>query len=564
MEFIILIIGAIASVVGTIAGVVGTIINYLVLKQGHTDEPNRKPIRGEEETANARVFISYRSQEPDLSFADKLYESLTKAKYQVFMAHKSLKVGDNWPQRLDEEINACDYFLVIFSPQSANSEMIMEEVRRAKELRDGQKNRKPVILPILVNCEMNSLNHDLRGYLYGIQYLKWRSPDDASPILQQILEKLLEQGDTPSLEATVEALPLIEPIQINSNTRPSPAAEPELPPGKPTDIYIERPPIEQRCYDAILNPNTALIRIKAPELMGKTKLMARILYKAREQNYRTVPLSFKIAEEKIFTDKDLFLRWFCSSVGGKLKLENKLDDHWGKGYGGNDSCTNYFEDYLLPNVNEPLVLALDGIDRVFPYTPIASDFFALLRFWNENPNDSDIWKKLRLILVYSTEVYIDLGFYQSPFNVGLPIELPDFNLDQVRALAQQCQLDWDDSKLKPLIAIVGGHPYLLRLAFDRLAKNDMNLEQLLETAPTDKGIYGEHLRRLLWKLEQYPELTDAMRTVLATNIPVKLEKMQAFKLNSMGLVILQGNNEGTVRCHLYRQYFTRTLELFNE
>ncbi|VXD17372.1 TIR protein [Planktothrix serta PCC 8927] len=550
-------------IASTIANVVSTIINSWVFKQGHTDESKRL-IGRKKEIPNARVFISDRSQEPDLSLAEKLYESLTKAKYQVFMAHKSLKVGDKWPQRLDEEINACDYFLVIFSPQSANSEMIMEEVRRAKELRDGRKNRKPVILPILVNCEMNSLNHDLRGYLYGIQYLKWRSPDDTSPILQQILEKLLEQGDTTSLEATVEALPLIEPIQINPDTRPSPAAEPELPPGKPTDIYIERPPIEQQCYDAILNPNTALIRIKAPQLMGKTKLMARILYRAREQNYRTVPLSFQLAEEKIFTDKDLFLRWFCGSISRQLRLPNKVADYWDDNFTSNDNCTVYFEDYLLAQINCPLVLALDRVDRIFPHTPIASDFFALLRVWNENLNNSEIWKKLRLILVYSTEVYIDLGFYQSPFNVGLPIELPDFNLDQVRALAKQCQLDWDDSKLEPLIGIVGGHPYLLRLAFDRLAKNDMNLEQLLETAPTDKGIYGEHLRRLLWKLEQYPELTDAMRTVLATNNAVKLEKMQAFKLNSMGLVNLQGSNEGTVRCNLYRQYFTKTLELFNE
>jgi serine/threonine-protein kinase len=35
---------------------------------------------------------------------------------------------------------------------------------------------------------------------------------------------------------------------------------------------------------------------------------------------------------------------------------------------------------------------------------------------------------------------------------------------------------------------------------------------------------------------------------------VQLESMQGFKLHSMGLVHLQGN-EVTPRCDLYRQYF---------
>jgi len=87
---------------------------------------------------------------------------------------------------------------------------------------------------------------------------------------------------------------------------------PELPPELPggqvplnSAYYVERPPIESRACEAILQPGT-LIRIKGSKLMGKTSLMARILERARKQNYRTVVLNFQLPDEKVFTNLDRF------------------------------------------------------------------------------------------------------------------------------------------------------------------------------------------------------------------------------------------------------------------
>jgi hypothetical protein len=104
------------------------------------------------------------------------------------------------------------------------------------------------------------------------------------------------------------------------------------------------------------------------------------------------------------------------------------------------------------------------------------------------------------------------------------------------------------------MAMVGGHPYLVRLALYHIARQEMTLAQLLETAPTDAGLYSDHLRRHLWILSQQKELAAAFNKVVATISPVQLESIYAFKLNSLGLVKLQGN-EVTPRCNLYRQYF---------
>jgi hypothetical protein len=103
------------------------------------------------------------------------------------------------------------------------------------------------------------------------------------------------------------------------------------------------------------------------------------------------------------------------------------------------------------------------------------------------------------------------------------------------------------------MALVGGHPYLVRVAMYAIARQDVTLAQLVQEAPTEMGIFSDHLRRHLWNLEKYPELMEAMREVVTASEGVRLRSEQAFKLNSMGLVKLEGNN-CSPRCYLYYQY----------
>lgn len=134
------------------------------------------------------------------------------------------------------------------------------------------------------------------------------------------------------------------------------------------------------------------------------------------------------------------------------------------------------------------------------------------------------------------------------------IELPEFTLEQVLDLTRRHQLDWDATQVEQLMAMVGGHPYLVRVALYNIARQDMALEQLLEAAPTEAGPYGDHLRRHWWNLQQRQELVEAYKEAIASPNPVCLEPVQAYQLESMGIVHLQGN-EVVPRCDLYRQYF---------
>jgi hypothetical protein len=510
--------------------------------------------------ASARIFISHRAKDPDFSLAKQFYEGLKEAGHQPFLSGENIELGQDWGKRVDEELEKCDYFLLLLSEQSANREMIIEEVRTAKSLHD--ENQKPVIIPIRVNFSRSSqMCYAMRAWLNPLQDIQWKSPDDTPRILEAICS-LLANGLVPATDVSVEALPTIPPAIEYFDSPPVPMAEPELPQGQlqqASTFYIERPPVESRCYQAIVQPG-ALVRIKAPQQMGKTSLMSRILNRAREQGYRTVSLSFQLAASTVFTDLDKLLQWFCASVSQKLGLPNKLAEHWQDGLDPIHNSEVYFEDYLLPDLNSPLVLALDSVDRVFEHHKIANDFCRLLRGWNDLAASTEVWQKLRLIVVHSTEVYSSLDINSSPLaGVGETIGLQDFSPPQVQDLAQRYRLNWQAAEVDRLMTMVGGHPYLVRVALAQISRQEVTLDQLLQEAPTEAGIYSDHLRRHLWNLQRYPELTKALKEVTTATTPVRLESESTFKLQSMGLIALQGN-DGLPRCNLYRQYFHERLK----
>ncbi|NES21328.1 MAG: helix-turn-helix domain-containing protein [Symploca sp. SIO3E6] len=330
----------------------------------------------------------------------------------------------------------------------------------------------------------------------------------------------------------------------------------------PAAIYVERPPIEANCYQTIMQPG-ALLRVKAPQEMGKTRLMHRLLEYAREQGYKTVDLSFELADKTVFLDFQKFCQWFCVAVGDRLDKPNKLTDYWDEILAFNYNTTSYFQKYLLTETTQPLVLALDNVDLVFEHTAISTDFCNLLRSWHNQARTGDrnsrIWQKLSLVIVHATDIYGSLNINYSPLaNVGLTITLPEFNAEQLQDLAQQNQLNCHATEVKQLMSLVGGQPYLAQLAFNRIKYDGFTLARILQEAHTEAGIYSNHLRQKLVNLQQFPELATAFMKVVTQENPVQLGSALVFKLQGMGLIKLD-KDTAKVRCELYRRYFSTRL-----
>lgn len=401
-----------------------------------------------------------------------------------------------------------------------------------------------------------------RDSAYGSDYIKEvgaRLWQDLSATLQERVTKknlhlILEQH----LPQTAPPAPVLDPNPaINALDflgGPLPAHSP---------LYIERSPIEARVYEEI-EQSPCAIRIKSSQKTGKSSFLIRLLDHAQNRGYHCIQINFQEADLVIFESTDRLLRWFCANTSRQLNLESRLDEYWQTDVLGSKlSCRLYFEQYLLPTLKNPVLLVLNEVDCLFQYEQISQDFLPLLRSWYEKSIQSSLWQKLRFVLVYSTQIYQSLNLNQSPLNIGLVVQLPDFTLEQVQTLAERYGLTELTTENSPaLLALynyIGGHPYLVNMAFCHLSQNPLSWETLLENAATPAGIYSDHLRSHLFDLQANPKLAIAFETVIQAEQGVSLDAIAAFQLESMGLIRFEGDL-ALPRCQLYRQFFREHLK----
>lgn len=317
--------------------------------------------------------------------------------------------------------------------------------------------------------------------------------------------------------------------------------------------YIERPPVEQLCLETVSQAGS-LLRIKSAKGMGKTLLVDRILSQVDKREYKTVSFSFLQASKGIIGDLDRLLSWFALIISKKLGLAALFQEKWQEGL-GIYSCTAYFEDHLLKKLDKPLILVLEEIDSLFTYTSVAGDFLSLFRLWHEEAKNNNTWQKLHLIITYSTENYVPADLNTSPLNVvGTEILLPDFTLEQVLTLANKYQANLGKDELQKIINLVGGHPYLIQKAIYGISQKQLSLADFLETAATEAGIYGDHLRGHLLNLQEHPNLAAGMKKVVESSSPVDLGATINWQLHSLGLVTFV-QNAVQPRYPLYSNYF---------
>ncbi|MEM1281043.1 MAG: AAA-like domain-containing protein, partial [Cyanobacteria bacterium P01_H01_bin.152] len=218
---------------------------------------------------------------------------------------------------------------------------------------------------------------------------------------------------------------------------------------------------------------------------------------------------------------------------------------------------------LLKQLEQPLAIALDEVNELFQFSQISAEFLPLLRSWYEDAKEIEEWRKVRWILSHATDIYVPLQIKQSPFNVGLSIPLPEFTIPQIQDLVERHGLQdllGNDgiNRLMPLLEVISCRPGLVRLALYHLSQEHTDVAELLANAHTQSGIYSDHLRHLLAAIHPYQDLQSALLTVIAAEEPVELPPIMAYRLESIGLIKLEGNL-ATVSCGLYSKFFSQYL-----
>jgi len=502
-----------------------------------------------------RIFISYkRNVEPDETVALQVFQALNQP-HEVFI-DQTMVVGTPWVERIEAELRRADFLLTFLSAESIGSEMVMAEIKMAYQLAQEQAGR-PAILPVRL-AYREPFQYPLNVYLDPINWAFWANPADTPRLIEELTQAIAGGRLSLAEPAKTAILQISQPAAL---PQPLASAQPlrlEMPEGTmdpQSAFYVERAE-DQVALEAIERQGVT-ITIKAPRQMGKSSLLMRLIEAAAKVGKRVAFLDFQLFDQAALTDADTFFRQFCTWLTDQLEIEDQVEAYWQMPLGNSQRCTRYVSRYLLKELGSPLVLAMDEVESVFD-TNFRSDFFGMLRSWHNQRLAGSIWKQLDLALVTSTEPYqlID-NLNQSPFNVGEVIELADFSPEQVADLNRRHGSPLTLAQEQQLMALLRGHPYLVRRALYLVASQRISPADLFSQATEDRGPFGDHLRNHLFRLHGKADLIQGLRQVIRHHTCP--DERVFFRLRGAGLVQREGR-EVWPRCQLYADFFRERLD----
>jgi uncharacterized protein YjbI with pentapeptide repeats len=140
-------------------------------------------------------FISYSAK--DQQFADRLYADLQEKKLRVWYAPEDLKIGDRFPERIEESIRLHDKVMIVLSEASVQSSWVEREVNAARE-REEREDRL-VLIPIRIDdAVMNAPQHwaaDIRRSRHIGDFRSWKNQDSYQKAFQRLLRDLALEAE---------------------------------------------------------------------------------------------------------------------------------------------------------------------------------------------------------------------------------------------------------------------------------------------------------------------------------------------------------------------------------
>ena len=141
----------IGAIIGTVAVSIDSVpVGHVKFKLAIEREPARLPSEPQGEKAHRyrMAFVSYSSKDRDEVLRRVQLLSVVGIKY--FQDVLSLEPGDRWEKRIELGIDECDLFLLFWSNDAKQSELVRQEVRHALARKGGNDLLPPEIRPVVL------------------------------------------------------------------------------------------------------------------------------------------------------------------------------------------------------------------------------------------------------------------------------------------------------------------------------------------------------------------------------------------------------------------------------
>ena len=514
--------------------------------QGKAEQTEFSPANKETpmQTTRRVVLLYKRLAQPDEQVLKLLEAELSLSGYPVF-TDKYFEIGVEWAREIESELSNSYAVIPLLSVASVSSEMFTYATQIAHEA--GQYKGTPHILPVRINYD-EPLHDPLASILNPLKYISWRGAQDDSYLVKVLLASL----KSPLTPKTIDLPKPPRAVAIQATLEPPWGVVPLN-----SKFYLARP--TDRLFSTSIAQNHGIVRVKGARQMGKTSLLARGLQEVRSSGANVVVTDFQSINSNHLASMDLLFQVLGRMIADQLHLETVPKHVWDPDDGPNGNFRRYMEREVLNKISGPLIWGLDEVDILFTYD-YGKEIFAFFRsLFNARELEPDgPWKRLTLAIVYATEAHLFINDpHMSPFNVGTPLELQDFDLAQVKELNDRYEQPLKAEELAIYFSMLGGHPYLVRRGFYEMKVQNMSFADFQTQANRDEGPFGDHLRRMLVLLTRDSILYDEMRKVLNGEHCSTKEKF--YRLRSAGVLSGDTEHNAIPRCQLYQTYLSQYL-----
>ncbi len=201
--------------------------------------------------------------------------------------------------------------------------------------------------------------------------------------------------------------------------------------------------------------------------MGKSSLRVQTMQRLQKQG--TICAAIDLTGIGNVTQQ----QWYGGIVynlSESCQLEDKFDFDWQEWWQKHQTilspvqCLSLFiEKVLLAKIQQPIVIFVDEIDKVLSQDFSLDDFFALIRFFQNQRVDNPIFQRLTFALLgVATPGDLIENKTQTPFNIGEAIELHGFKFDEVEPLIKGLREKCDRPQviMTEILDWTGGQPFL--------------------------------------------------------------------------------------------------------
>jgi hypothetical protein len=328
-------------------------------------------------------------------------------------------------------------------------------------------------------------------------------------------------------------------------------------------FYVARPAAESDALSRLHRAGQPLV-LWAPERHGKTWFLEHICQELIDQ---TTPYLLRLNLDRFSADAYVSLDSFVQEIashlaaqfavlpGARRDLMTQTLRVWRLTPQVERRLDAIIEQIFLQRTPGLLYLALDRLDAVKDAV-FQDAFFAIIRGWMDR-KDEPLWGRLRLLMATSmAPAWMAKLPTSSPFVITPPLVIEDFTVEQLQHLARLHDLPWDEDQLRSLMDLIGGHPYLTRMAMYTAVAKGYSVEQLVSPERPGVQVFDGFLETCRLRLIAQPGLWPTAERVLRGKPLSALDRLVLPRLERLGIVRMQGE-----RCTVRYPLYLRLLEI---